>query len=85
MADKRETMWKCEIGIVGKHPLPYGADKPMREAIARAFRELTGRDPEFLFSGWGNELTDEQRVIVAANGPGIDGVYAADLVRKDSF
>lgn len=55
---KKETMWMCSVGVVGDMPLVPGSDLPMRQAIERAFKEVTGRDPEFNFSGWGSELTE---------------------------
>lgn len=36
----------------------------MREAVARAYREITGRDPDFIFSGWGAELTEGECAVV---------------------
>jgi hypothetical protein len=57
-------IWSCKIGEVDASKLPRGADGPMRDAVARAYRELTGEDPEFLFSGWGAELTPGERSCV---------------------
>lgn len=63
-------IWTCKIGQVPS--IPSGADLPMREAIAKAYREITGVDPEFIFSGWGGELDPfEQEVAypgLLANG-----------------
>ena len=53
-------IWSCKIGEVPEGSLPHGADHPMRIAVTRAYRELTGRDPEFIFSGWGATLTDSE-------------------------
>ena len=56
-----ERIWTCKIGgQVGD--IPGGADLPMREAIERAFIEVTGASPEFIFSGWGAELDEAERV-----------------------
>ena len=74
---KRETMWKCEIGLSGSFALPPGSDFPMRQAIARAFLEITGREPDFLFSGWGDELTEAQREVVRERGSGVDRAHFA--------
>lgn len=57
-----ERIWTCKIGAA--ESVPPGGDFPMREAIARAYRELTGSDPEFIFSGWGGELTEGERACV---------------------
>lgn len=36
----------------------------MREAVARAYREVTGQEPRFIFSGWGAILADSERAVV---------------------
>lgn len=56
-------VWKCKIGGPDA-ALPYGADLPMRIAISTAYRELTGEEPEFIFSGWGAELTEPELAVV---------------------
>lgn len=61
---KTHKVWMCKIGVVGDLKLPPGADGPMRTAIERAFREITGRDAEFTFSGWGGELTEGEKLVV---------------------
>lgn len=73
MKDKlRENIWFCKIGGTIP-PLPYGADLPMRDAIERAFKELTGFDAEFTFSGWGQQLTEGERAVVDRHAPGEEG------------
>lgn len=72
---KRETVWSCKIGVIGKISLPPGSDTPMRDAIADAFREIAHKEPEFMFSGWGTELTEEERNIVKEMGIGINGIH----------
>lgn len=57
-------IWSCKIGEVEDESLPPGADLPMREAIRRAYVEITGHAPDFIFSGWGAELTDSERAVV---------------------
>lgn len=54
-------IWTCTIGEAFEHPLPPGADQPMRQAVAEAYYRLTGQLPEFIFSGWGGRLTKVQR------------------------
>lgn len=56
------SVWSCKIGEAGA--LPDGADLPMRTAIRAAYLQLTGEEPEFLFSGWGAELTEGEREAV---------------------
>lgn len=55
-------IWQCKIGE--SVSVPNGADAPMREAVARAYKELTGEEPTFIFSGWGAELTEPERAVV---------------------
>lgn len=63
-----ERIWFCKVG--GETDFfEKGADLPMRRAIAKAFRDLTGRDPEFTFSGWGQELTEAERAVVENREP----------------
>lgn len=63
-----EHIWFCKIGgEVGD--LPSSADGPMREAITRAYRKITGSEPGFLFSGWGGTLTEPQRAVVEDRPP----------------
>lgn len=58
--------WTCKIG---EAPGSF-KDLPMREAIARAYEELTGQPPTFVFSGWGGELTEAERAVVEDRLPG---------------
>ena len=57
-------VWECKIGGCDDSCLPPGSDSPMREAIKIAYKELTGKDCDFIFSGWGSELTEYERAIV---------------------
>ena len=59
-----QKVWACKIGVRGELPLPPGADAPMRQAIQRAFRQLTGYDADFCFSGWGGQLDEAERAVV---------------------
>ena len=55
-------IWTCKIGEVPS--VPSGADAPMRDAVADAYRQITGQDPAFIFSGWGGELEECERAVV---------------------
>lgn len=57
-------IWTCKIGEVPDPLLPHGSDWPMRVAIRNAYLLLTGREPNFIFSGWGGELTESERAVV---------------------
>jgi hypothetical protein len=56
------NIWSCTIGEVDS--VLEGADSPMREAVRKAYVELTGQEPKFIFSGWGAELTEVEREVV---------------------
>jgi hypothetical protein len=60
----KNKIWFCKIGEVDESLLPFGSDFPMRQAIKEAYFKLTGRYPNFLFSGWTGELTKAERNIV---------------------
>ena len=57
-----KKIWFCKIGESDN--VPHGGDAQMREAIATAYKALTGHKPEFIFSGWGGELTEPERAVV---------------------
>lgn len=56
-----KKIWECKIGEVDAEVLGGGADSPMRWAIRTAYKSLTGKEPDFIFSGWGGELTEGER------------------------
>lgn len=62
-------IWSCKIGET--NDIPHGADLPMREATARAYREITGQEPGFCFSGWGAELDEGERAVVENRLPDV--------------
>lgn len=64
-----KKIWECKIGEVDAAKLPKGADLPMREAVAVAFFELTGERCNFIFSGWGAELTEPERAVIENREP----------------
>jgi len=55
-------IWSCKIGEV--EGIPGGADFLLREAVAKAYEQMTGEEPRFIFSGWGAELTEGERAVV---------------------
>lgn len=57
-------IWECKIGETSHADLLPGADLPMRAAVERAYEELTGVKPRFLFSGWGGDLTPTEQACV---------------------
>lgn len=60
-------IWSCKIGEVAS--VPDGADAPMRKAVERAYKELTGEEAVFNFSGWGAELEESERAVVENREP----------------
>lgn len=56
-----ERIWTCKIGGELPEGLAPGSDLPMRQAIERAYFDLTGVEARFTFSGWAGELTIEER------------------------
>lgn len=63
-----EKIWFCKVGGEADF-FQGGADAPMRRAISKAFRDITGRDPEFIFSGWAATLTEGERAVVENRAP----------------
>ncbi|VVC06105.1 Uncharacterised protein [uncultured archaeon] len=64
LADKPLNIWECKIGCADGMKLPAAADMPMRYAIREAYMKLTGDEPDFIFSGWGANLTYSERKVV---------------------
>lgn len=60
-------IWTCKIGEV--EGIPDGADLPMRQAVAEAYKRITGKDPKFIFSDWGGTLTSGERAVVEGRHP----------------
>jgi len=65
---KNYKCWDCKIGPK-PDDLPSGADLPMRMAIAKAYKEITGKEPEWIFSGWGAELIECEIAVVEDREP----------------
>ena len=55
-------IWTCKIGETDFSQ--HGMDAPMRNAVFAAYLKLTGKEPDFIFSGWGGELDPIEREIV---------------------
>lgn len=62
-------VWFCKIGALYAGTLPSGSDAPMRAAVERAFKTLTGVDAEFVFSGWGQKLNEPELATVEDREP----------------
>lgn len=55
-------IWTCKIGQT--KDIPKSADLYMRKAIAAAYYEITGERCDFIFSGWGGELTENELAVL---------------------
>lgn len=62
--DNKRIAWECKIGFPEGVEIPPGADSPMREAVQKAFKELTGLDCSNLFSGWGAKFTPAELHVI---------------------
>lgn len=61
----RSGIWTCKIGVPSDPDgLPRGSDYPMRKAVERAYKEITGEDPQYIFSGWNGSLTEAEQAVV---------------------
>ena len=60
-------IWECKIGEVDS--VAGCADYPMRQAVAAAYKAITGAEPVFIFSGWGASLTEYERAVVENRPP----------------
>lgn len=59
-------IWECKIGLKPgtKVHLKGGVDLPMCIAVEKAFKEITGLECDFNFSGWGAELDQYQKQVI---------------------
>lgn len=67
MTEPEGNVWSCKIGFL-RGSLPDGADWPMRRAVEQAFEALLNQWPDFIFSGWGAELTETERAALERTG-----------------
>ena len=65
--DTRQA-WQCKIGVVAGVEVPPGGDLPMRMAVEKAFKEITGVECEAIFSGWGAKFSASELQVIR---PGI--------------
>lgn len=64
MTDNTRFVWECKIGSVNGVEVPPGADFPMRQAIRKAYIELTGEEPDAIFSGWGSKFDEIELQVI---------------------
>lgn len=63
-----ERIWTCTF-VGESDSMPNGSDGPMREAVAKAFRSMTGNPPVAIFSGWGGTLGERERAVIEDRDP----------------
>lgn len=77
------AVWDCQIGGIDRKALRPGSDAPLRQAVEAAFLDLTGKEAEFCFSGWGGKLTAVQLNIVRpAEFPLPERESSADMLAR---
>ena len=54
------TAFDIKIGVRGYARVPDGGDWPMRVACREAFFKVMRTGADYLYSGWGGSLTEEQ-------------------------
>lgn len=62
-------VWYCKIGECEPEDLLHNSDQPMRDAVAKEYQARTGKEPDFIFSRWGAELTEPERAVVEDRPP----------------
>src|ERR1700742_5229475 len=67
--DPNCDIWYCKIGHTASELNPRGADSPMRAAVEKAFARVTGKPPDYIFSGWGQTLTESELAVVENREP----------------
>lgn len=66
MNDTKYKCWECKIGPQ-PYDLPMGSDSPMRKAVEQAYFKLTGKHPEWCFSGWSSDLNEFEKMSLETN------------------
>jgi hypothetical protein len=71
---REKRTWMCRIGETRN--VKHGADLPMREIVSAGYFALTGEEPDFIFSGWGDELPEEYRAVHEDREPDHEKIMA---------
>ena len=59
--------WVCVIGPIEREKLPLGADFPLRQAVKKAYEELTGDINYTCSSGWGADEEEAREISKVRN------------------
>ena len=69
MSEIELVNWSCQIGEIPRYALPSGSDGPMRDAVQKAYYDLTKISDLYIFSGWGEPLPEVYRAVVENREP----------------
>lgn len=75
------AIWYCKIGNLNVVDAPIGADFPMRDAVEDAFKKVTSYDCDFIFSGWGAELTEGELAVIENRLPDPSKIQDCEIER----
>lgn len=59
--------WVCIIGETEWNDLPNGADSPMRTAVEKEFKKVTGHDAPHNWSGWSADIKTVDKILKVWN------------------
>ena len=65
LSDIRKCYWVGIIGETEHAKLPFGGDSPMRDAVEKAFKEVTGHEEEVMYSGWSADKKAVENILNA--------------------
>jgi hypothetical protein len=80
MKIRNKKSWQCWIGETGSEI----SDSAMRDYAADGFKKVTGHNPDFIFSGWGESLPEEHRAVVEDRLPRVEKMNAG-ITGKEYF
>jgi hypothetical protein len=75
------AIWTCKIGSAPRGLLPPSSDSPMRRAVSEAYERLMGFPPDYVFSGWGDALSEGQQAFIDERQPDVAKLEAEALDR----
>ena len=61
----KPRFWVCIIGDTEHTKLPFGADLPMRIAVEKEFKRVTGHDADNNWSGWSADKKTVDKILKA--------------------
>lgn len=76
----KRIAWQCKIGSPDGVEVPPGGDAPMRAAVEKAFKDLTGEEAKANFSGWGEEFTPQELAVIRNDGCWSEVPWVGELI-----